>query len=93
MTHELESERRRADDLADELKRAKARMAAAEAAAATKGAYYGAGDEEGDEGKSKSLLSDEEVEDLRTQIEELELTLDGGDERGRQLDRRRQGHG
>ena len=75
LTHELESERRRADDLADELKRAKARMAAAEAAAATQGAYYGAGDEEGDEGKSKSLLSDEEVEDLRTQIEELELTL------------------
>ena len=75
LTHELESERRRADDLADELKRAKARMTAAEAAAATQGAYYGAGDEEGDEGKSKSLLSDEEVEDLRTQIEELELTL------------------
>ena len=75
LTYELESERRRADDLTDELKRAKARMTAAEAAAATQGAYYGAGDDEGDEGKSKSLLSDDEVEDLRTQIEELELTL------------------
>ena len=46
LTYKLESERRRADDLTDELKRAKARMTAAEAAAATPGAYYGAGDDE-----------------------------------------------